>query len=76
MHKHVLGKSEEVAEDTKSMVSTTSRYHTMLVKIPNASDASARKRLIKNPNENIKARHCKIPDKVMARIAAAAAKSK
>ena len=72
----MLGKSEEAAENTKSMVSTILGYHTMLVKLPNASDVNARKHLIKDLNKHIKTRHCKIPEKVTARIAAAAVKPK
>ena len=76
MHKGVLGKRKEAAEDTKSMVATIFGYHTMFVKLPNASGVNARKQLIKDLNKKIKARHCKIPEKVMARIAAAAVKPK
>jgi len=49
----------------------------MLVKLPMAKDdVNNRKQLIKDLNKKIKARHCKIPDKVMVRINAAAAKPK
>ena len=59
------------------MVSTILGYHTMLVKLPMAKDdVNNRKQLIKDLNKKIKARHCKIPDKVMVRINAAAAKPK
>ena len=58
----MLGKSEEAAEGTKSIVSTILGYHTMLLKLPNASDVNARKQLTKDLNRTIKARHCKIPE--------------
>ena len=73
LHKNVLGKAEETADDTKAMVSTILGYHTMLVKMPAATD---KKQLIKDLCKKIKSRHCQIPEKVMVRINAAAGKEK
>ena len=72
-HKNVLATAEQAADDSKSMVSTILGYHTMLVKLPDATDVTARKQLIKDLNKRVKTRQCKIPDKVMTRINAAAA---